>query len=185
MFVRVSFPDPLRAQPIRTRHQFTVSICEQFGRTRVCLTLMPSQPANAVCWRAPARHHWCSNVILGVPFANPRVRWTPSGVRKSFAHSNRLRWRMISGAGSGMNETRKLAPAAAGRWFASLNTTNCSKWRTVVALPARPFWLFPLRPIGWEGEGQGEVGQFPPSPSRHLCSCLAPNVGTVPPAHAD
>jgi hypothetical protein len=41
-----------------------------------------------------------------------------------FAHSNRLCWRMISGAVSGMNETRKLAPAAAGRWFASLNKSN-------------------------------------------------------------
>jgi hypothetical protein len=51
-----------------------------------------------------------------------------------FVHSNRSGWRMISGAGSGMkmvkrmsatlDETRKLAPAAAGRWFASLNKSN-------------------------------------------------------------
>jgi len=27
------------------------------GRVRGRLTLMPSQPADAVCWRAPARHH--------------------------------------------------------------------------------------------------------------------------------
>jgi len=45
-------------------------------------------------------------------------------------------------------------------------------------------FLFPLRPIRWEGEGQGEVGQFPASPSRHLCSCLAPSIGTVSPAHS-
>jgi hypothetical protein len=64
------------------------------------------------------------NVIPGVPFATPRVRWTPSEVWMSFAHSNRLCWRMISGAVSGINETRKLAPAAAGRWFASLNKSN-------------------------------------------------------------
>jgi hypothetical protein len=38
-----------------------------------------------------------------------------------------------------MNETRKLAPAAAGRWFASLKTTNYNKRRTVVAHPVRLF----------------------------------------------
>ena len=125
-------------------------------RVRGCLTLMPSQPANAVCWRAPARHHWFTDVIPGVPFATPRVRWTPSGVRMFFAHSNRLCWRMISGAVSGMNETRKLAPAAAGRWFASLKTTNYNKWRTVVAHPARLFGFqrFSIFPLA--------------SPSRHL-----------------
>ena len=42
------------------------------------------------------------------------------------------------------------------------------------------FLVFPLRPIGWEGEGQGEVGQFPASPSRRLS--FAPSAGTVPPA---
>jgi hypothetical protein len=46
------------------------------GRVRGCLTLMPSQPANAVCCRAPARHLGFTNVIPGVPFATPRTRRT-------------------------------------------------------------------------------------------------------------
>ena len=41
--------------------------------------------------------------------------------------------------------------------------------------------FLPLRPIGWEGEGWGEVGQFPASPSRRLRSCLTPSIGTLPP----
>ena len=95
MFVRVSFPDPLRAQQIRTRQPFTVSIYEPFGRTRECLTLIPSQPANAVCWRAPARHHWFSNVILGVPFATPRVRWTPQVIESISRIPTVKCWRMF------------------------------------------------------------------------------------------
>jgi hypothetical protein len=47
-----------------------------------------------------------------------------------------------------MNGTRKLAPAAAGRWFASLKTANYNKWRTVVAHPVRLFG-FQRFPIGF------------------------------------
>jgi len=56
---------------------------------------MRGQSANADCHRAPARHLWFANVILGVPFATPRARWTVSGVQMFFAHSNRSGWRMI------------------------------------------------------------------------------------------
>ena len=152
--VRVSFPAPLRAQQqyeraTHSRFPFT----NVMGRVRVCLTLMPGQSANADCRRAPGRHLWSTNVIPGGPFA---TRAHASGVadnRMVFAHSNRLCWRMISGAVSGMNGTRKLAPAAAGRWFASLKTTNYNKWRTVVARPVRLFGfqlsVFQHFPVGF------------------------------------
>ena len=96
-------------------------------RVRGCLTLMPSQPANAVCCRAPARHLGFTNVIPGVPFATPRVRWTPQVIERLSRIPTVKRWRMVLGAGSGMktvkrmsatlDKTRKLAPAAPGDGF--------------------------------------------------------------------
>jgi len=65
------------------------------GRVRECLTLMPSQPANAVCWRAPARHHWFMDVIPGVPFATRAHASNVTGYRMFIVHSNRSGWRMI------------------------------------------------------------------------------------------
>jgi hypothetical protein len=50
------------------------------GARAECLALMRGQSANADCHRAPARHLGFANVILGVPFATPRARWTVSGV---------------------------------------------------------------------------------------------------------
>ena len=53
-----------------------------------------------------------------------------------------------------MNETRKLAPAAAGRWFAPLKTTNDNNRRTVVAHPVRLFGIpSPAHRMGGRGPG--------------------------------
>jgi hypothetical protein len=64
-----------------------------------------------------------------------------------FVQSNRSGWRMISGAGSGMVETRKLAPAAAGRWFASLNKSNGEPPLHVLVIPS------PAHQMGGRGPG--------------------------------
>ena len=90
------------------------------------------QPANAGYGRAPGRHLGFTNVTLGGPFATPRARLTVSCFWTSFAHSSRSGWRMILSAVSGikmvkrmsatLDETRKLAPAAAGRWFCKISS---------------------------------------------------------------
>ena len=127
MFVRASFPDPLPAQQTRTRQQFTVSIHERYVRTRECLTLMPSQPADAVC--IGHRH-----AILDSRMSSPACLSLPRacvGRLQVFECHSRIPtvkcWRMVLGAGSGMktvkrmsatlDKTRKLAPAAPGDCF--------------------------------------------------------------------
>jgi hypothetical protein len=65
------------------------------GRVRECLTLMPGQSANADCRRAPGRHLWFTDVILGGPFATRAHASNVAGNRMVFVHSNRSGWRMI------------------------------------------------------------------------------------------
>jgi hypothetical protein len=80
MFVRVSFLTHYALNEYERATNSRFPFTNHAGARAECLTLMRGQSANADCHRAPARHHWFMNVIPGVPFATPRVRWTPSGV---------------------------------------------------------------------------------------------------------
>jgi hypothetical protein len=139
------------------------------GRVRECLTLMRGQSANADCRRAPGRHLWFTDVIPGGPFATRAHASNVAGNRMVFVHSNRSGCRMMT-RGSGMNGTRKLAPAAAGRWFASLNKSNGEP-----PLPSgSPFWISAFSPwlhradtCAWSGTG-ASAEPAPDAPScRH------------------
>jgi hypothetical protein len=165
MFVRVSFPDPLRAQQIRTRDPFTVSICECHGararmpdahhrsfvaRTGRLSGLRMSFPA---ALSLPARTHRTSRVIERSS-CNPTVqvgeRLTRGSGRK-----------MVKRMSATLYETRKLAPATAGRWFASLNKSNDE-----APLHVR-FASLDFSVSAWWQVRHGPVA----SPSRHLrCS---------------
>jgi hypothetical protein len=146
-----------RAQQIRSAQSSTVFIFGSHVRTRACLT--PTFVA-ALLGRAASFGLWMPcTASLGLP---SRVRRAVQPIEWLACNPIVIGWRMsFCARWSGMNETRKLAPAAAGRWFASLKTTNCNNWRTVVTHPVRLF--------GFQRFRISVFSIFPvASPSRHL-----------------